>query len=325
MEPLRFEPILKRIRWGGRRLGTLLNKRIGSESDYAESWEISDHGSGQSQVATGTYAGWSLNRLVQERGTELFGTAEPRPQFPLLIKYLDCNDRLSVQVHPDDLLAQRFQADENGKTEAWVVMDARPGSLIYAGFREEITPNEVEQALSAGTLESLLHRIEPQVGDCYFIPAGTVHALGEGVVVAEVQQSSDLTFRLYDWGRVDQQGQPRPLHIPEALQCINYAQGPVSAVVPQMLTDNATEREELLVSCAYFRLFRRQVKACLPLLPSGTCRVLMVLSGSGELRWEGQRAPLSMGESCLLPAASPLLELSPNPHSPWELLLAEVI
>jgi mannose-6-phosphate isomerase len=218
-----------------------------------------------------------------------------------------------------------FRRDENGKTEAWVVMDARPGSLIYAGFREEITPNEVEQALSAGTLESLLHRIEPKVGDCYFIPAGTVHALGEGVVVAEVQQSSDLTFRLYDWGRVDQQGQPRPLHIQEALQCIQFDQGPVAAVVPQVLTDNSIEREELLVSCGYFRLFRRQVKAPIRLLPSGTCRVLMVLSGSGELRWEGERAPFSLGQTCLLPASSPLLELTPDPQTPWQLLLAEVI
>ncbi|MCA8982215.1 MAG: class I mannose-6-phosphate isomerase [Planctomycetaceae bacterium] len=325
MEPLIFSPLLKRIRWGGRRLETLLGKSIGPEQDYAESWEICDHGADQCHVLSGPYRDWPLSRLVAECGVELFGEPARFSQFPLLIKFLDCHDRLSVQVHPDDEAARRFNPRENGKTEAWVVIDAQPGSVIYAGLRLGVVAEDLRAALSDGSLENLLHRISPAVGDCYFIPAGTVHALGEGVVVAEVQQSSDMTFRLYDWGHLDSEGNSRPLHIEEAFACIDFQQGPVAPTRPRMVNSDAGWQIEQLVVCPYFRMFRHGLSRAGELPRQPVCRVLMSLSGSGMLEWGQKSYALPRGQTCLLPASCPRLELRPTSPTPWQFLVAEVV
>ncbi|MBS0265706.1 MAG: class I mannose-6-phosphate isomerase, partial [Planctomycetes bacterium] len=217
MGPLKFTPLLKRIRWGGRRLGELLGKALGNESDYAESWEICDHGVDQSRVASGPFAGLTLQELVQQQGHQLFGPGCIETQFPLLIKFLDANDRLSVQVHPNDEQAHAFLPWERGKTEAWVILSADPGSCVYAGLKSGVTRESLMQALQAGSVEECLHKLPVAPGDCIFVPAGTVHAIGEGIVLAEVQQSSNLTFRLFDWNRLGQDGRPRQLHIEESL------------------------------------------------------------------------------------------------------------
>ncbi|HEX6984196.1 MAG TPA: type I phosphomannose isomerase catalytic subunit, partial [Planctomycetaceae bacterium] len=174
MLPLEFQPILKRIRWGGRRLERL-GKALGEGNDYAESWELADHGDDQSVVLGGEYAGWTLRRLVQERNRELFGRHAGTMQFPLLVKFLDANDRLSVQVHPNDDQAKRYAANANGKTEAWVIVDAEPGSRLYVGLKEGVTPERLRQAAADGTMEGLLHSFEVSPGECVFVPAGTVH------------------------------------------------------------------------------------------------------------------------------------------------------
>ena len=151
MQPLTFSPILKRIRWGGRRLGTLLGKPLGPETDYAESWEIVDHGDDQSTVAAGPFAGWTLKKLVKERGTELFGRHAGRRQFPLLVKFLDANDRLSLQVHPNDVQAKQFDPSENGKTEAWVIVHADPGSRLVCRSESRRGPREPAAVISTRT------------------------------------------------------------------------------------------------------------------------------------------------------------------------------
>ena len=211
--PLRFEPIFRRYLWGGRRLGTVLGKPIGEGSDYAESWEVVDHGADQSRVAFGPLAGTTLGELVREHGHELLGRHHPQPQFPLLIKLLDAQQKLSVQVHPNDEQAARLDTPDYGKTEAWVVLAAEPGSRIYAGLKRGFDRPALERELNRGTCELCLHHFEPRVGDCVFLPAGTVHALGGGLLIAEVQQSSDTTYRLFDWNRVGPDGRPRALHI----------------------------------------------------------------------------------------------------------------
>ena len=324
MQPLSFHPILKRIRWGGRRLGTELGKPLGPETDYAESWEICDHGSDQSRVAFGPFAEQTLQALLHQHRTEMLGPASTAQQFPLLIKYLDCHDRLSVQVHPDDTLAREFQPEENGKTEAWVVMATEPGSLIYAGFRPGVTETDLRAALANGTVEQLLHRITPLPGECYFIPAGTVHALGEGVLIAEVQQSSDLTFRLYDWGRLDAAGQSRPLHIEESIRCLNFSAGPVQATQPEVLGQSSALTIVKLCECPYFRLFRWQVRERAAVPDSDHCRVVLGLEGSGRIHTSEQTWPFSRGNTLLFPAACPPAELIPTTSAPWTLLVAEI-
>ena len=175
--PLRFEPLFRRYIWGGRRLGTVLNKPIGSGEDYAESWEIVDHGLDQSVVAFGELR-MPLGDLVADYGPALFGRHHPQRQFPLLFKFLDANQSLSVQVHPDDRQAAQLEPPDLGKTEAWVVVHADPGSVIYAGLRDGVDRETLQAAMAAGQTESCLHRFSTQTGDCVFIPAGTVHALG---------------------------------------------------------------------------------------------------------------------------------------------------
>ncbi len=209
--PLRFRLLVRRYLWGNRRLETCLGKSLGPGNDYAESWEVADHGADQSIVDAGPLAGTALGDLVRLRAAELFGRCHPQANFPLLVKFLDAAQSLSVQVHPNDEQAARLDPPDLGKTEAWYILAADPGSRIYAGLRPGVEREQLAEAIAQGTCEKMLHCFEPKAGDCLFIPAGTVHALGAGLLVAEVQQSSDTTFRLYDWNRVGPDGKPRAL------------------------------------------------------------------------------------------------------------------
>ena len=187
--PLRFEPILRRYLWGGRRLETVLGKRLGDGDDYAEIWEIVDHGNDHSVVTHGPHARRTLHELVTEFGPELFGRHVPQAQFPLLLKFLDANKTLSVQVHPNDQQAAELDPPDLGKTEAWVVLAAEPGSKIYAGLQPGVDRDVLQQHVEAGTCDRCLYQFQPQVGDCILLEAGTVHAIGAGLVIAEIQQA----------------------------------------------------------------------------------------------------------------------------------------
>ncbi len=306
--PLRFQPILKQALWGGRRLKTLLGKPIGHGDDYAESWELVDHGDAQSVVEFGPLAGTTLHELVRTRGPELLGRHHPLDRFPLLLKFLDAQKTLSVQVHPNDQQAARQSPPDAGKTEAWLVLATEPGSLIYAGLHAHVHRDTLRQSLEQGNCESLLHRFEPSVGDCIFIPAGTVHALGAGIVVAEIQQSSDTTFRLFDWNRVGPDGRPRPLHIDRALEVIDFERGPVTARQPQ---PTGLPGRESLVSCPHFRLDRVRLSESLPLGGEDRCHIVSVLAGT--IRMEGDSSPdaLSKGSTVLLPATARAVTATP--------------
>jgi mannose-6-phosphate isomerase len=312
--PLRFQPLFRRYLWGGRRLATRLGKSIGPEHDYAESWEVVDHDDDQSVVIAGPLAGATLGELVQERGPELLGRHAPRTRFPLLMKLLDCNRTLSVQVHPNDQQAARQSPPDLGKTEAWVVIDAEPGSRIYAGLKPGVTPDQLRAALDAGTCAECLHDFAARPGDCVFIPAGTVHALGEGLLIAEIQQASDTTFRLFDWNRVDAQGQPRPLHIEQALAVTDFERGPIKPQTPAPTPDANRER---LVACDQFQLDRR--RASEPVVLGGDDRfcLLTVLDGALTLDGDPTRQPLHAGESALLPAAAGPTRGVPTGETLW--------
>ncbi len=295
-KPLRFTPLLKEYVWGGRRPGTLLGKPIGAGDRYAESWEIVDHGSDQSVVVEGPLAGKTLHELVTEQGPELLGRDHPRPQFPLLLKFLDAQLTLSVQVHPNDAQGAKLSPPDLGKTEAWVVLAAEPGSKIYAGLKPGVDRAQLEQALLAGKCDECLHQLEPRVGDCIFLEAGTVHALGDGLVIAEIQQASNTTFRLFDWNRIDKDGKPRPLHIEESLDTINFQRGPVAPQVPEPTDRPQVQR---VVACDKFILDRWRFDVPRQCGGDHRCHLVAVLEGT--IRVLGQT--LQHGHSLLIPAA----------------------
>ncbi len=318
MTPLCFRPLVKRARWGGTRLGSVLGKPTGTETDYAESWEFSDHGADQSVIVGGPWDGISLHDFVLHYNEALFGRHAGLKQFPLLVKFLDASDRLSVQVHPNDVQARFLRPGENGKTEAWVIVDAQPGACVYAGLKKHVDQLRLEQQLRAGSIEDCLHRVEVQPGDCIFIPAGTVHAIGEGILLAEVQQSSDVTYRLSDWGRMGSDGKPRQLHLEESLACIDWDRGPVNPTKPRSLVSLREgfgyryETDEI-AACEYFVLHRHSGTIPFPLHQHGCFHALMVLDGTGELVCGFERISLKRGASVLIPAVcSEDIELVPD-------------
>src|SRR5262245_25795845 len=229
--PLRFHTFLRPMVWGGRRLGALLGKELGPDALYGESWELSDHPLHRSVVAQGPLAGKTLRELMEADAAGLLGrAAKGHTTFPWLVKFLDAADWLSVQVHPDAEAVRRLWPGEGSKTEAWFVLEASPGSRIYAGLLPGVDEPSLRRALAAGAVTGCLHSFEPRPGDSVFLPAGTVHAVGGGVLLAELQQTSDATFRLFDWNRLDGSGQARLLHVEESLACIHWDQGPVRPV-----------------------------------------------------------------------------------------------
>ena len=307
--PLRFRLLVRRYLWGNRRLETCLGKAIGLGSDYAESWEVCDHGPDQSVVDQGPLAGTALGELVSSRGPELFGRHHPQSRFPLLVKFLDAAQALSVQVHPNDTQAARLNPPDLGKTEAWYILAANPGSRIYAGLRPGVDRQQLADAIDQGTCENLLHSFEPNAGDCLFMPAGTVHALGAGLLVAEVQQSSDTTFRLYDWKRVGPDGKPRPLHVQQGLEVVDYQRGPVDPVRPQ-----PTERRWVgrLVGCEKFIMDRWDFDQPQAIGGDDRFHVVCVLQGAIRIERDPQTAPLPKGGTALLPASLGSVKLVPQ-------------
>jgi mannose-6-phosphate isomerase len=298
--PLRFSPIYRNYLWGGRRLELVLGKELGEGEHYAESWEVVDHGQDQSHVAFGPLQGTTLGELVPKQGAELLGRHHPQKQFPLLVKFLDAQQNLSVQVHPNDEQAARLDPPDLGKTEAWVVLHAEPGSLIYAGLKRGFDRHALEREVNRGTTELCLHRFEPAPGDCVFLPAGTIHALGAGLVVAEIQQASDTTYRLFDWNRLGPDGKPRTLHVREALDTIDFAAGPVTPQSPQATDDS---RREQLVECDKFILDRWRLDGAATIGGDGRFHILTILEGEAEIAGDPAGRPLRKGETMLLPAA----------------------
>jgi mannose-6-phosphate isomerase len=327
LPPLILAPIYRRYLWGGRGFAESLGRALPQGDDFAESWELVDRGSDQSVVAHGPLANTTLGSLVRDRGAELLGRHAPQPAFPLLFKFLDACHDLSVQVHPDDERAARLDPPDRGKTEAWYVVAAAPGSRIYAGLRPGIDQTALAAALAAGTCGDVLHSFAPRPGDCIFIPAGTVHAIGAGLLVAEIQQSSDVTFRLHDWNRVGPDGRPRPLHIAAGLEAVTQF-GPVDPAKPQPTNDPAVTR---LVDSPYFRLDRVTPPAADPAQPArwevggdDGCHFLAVLSGRVHCADHWGLPPLTRGSCLLLPASAGRQSISAEPNATGDVTLLHV-
>jgi mannose-6-phosphate isomerase len=324
MDPLVFDSYCRPQVWGGRRLAEL-GKALAAGA-YGESWEVSAHPHHFSRVSEGPLGGRTLAQLWADTPQALFGAHRPPPdRFPLLVKFLDCQQQLSVQVHPGDDLAQVLGADEAGKTEAWVVLTAEPSARIYAGLLPGVTRADLERHLAAGTVDQCLHAFVPRPGDCLYLPAGTVHAVGGGVLMAEVQQSSDATFRLFDWNRPGSDGRPRKLHIDEALAAIDWDAGPITPVAPEPLDALPRDVEgEELVRCPHFALARFRPAGTFHQPYAGQLSIWMVLDGAAHLTSEatGYGRTFQRGETVLIPAEAAPLDWEPVPSRGAPTLLA---
>ncbi len=306
LPPLIFAPIYRRYLWGGRRFASAFGRSLLPGQDYAESWELVDRGADQSVVAAGPLAGVTLGALVRERGPDLLGRIHPMPAFPLLFKFLDAHQVLSVQVHPDDARAGRLHPPDRGKTEAWYVVAAEPGSRIFAGVMDGVAPSDLAAAIRAGTCDTVLHSFTPAPGDCVFIPAGTVHAIGAGLLVAEIQQSSDVTYRLFDWNRTGPDGRSRPLHVEAGVEATTQV-GPVGPVRRQATRDPASQQ---LVACEYFVLNEVTPEHNWSIGGDGQFHFIAVITGSIHLASHWSLPPIPAGGCVLVPASSPRQEIT---------------
>lgn len=301
--PLRFEPIYQYRPWGGRRLANLLRAPLPGDDPIGEAWLLSDRDDHESVVADGPLAGQTLRQLLERWPQQLLGNLAGRfRRFPLLLKFLDARELLSVQVHPSDRQPSYLPAGESGKTEAWVVMESGPKSLIYAGLQPATTAEDLRRAAGNGTIADHLAHFRPTPGEGVFLQAGTVHSLGD-LVVFEVQQNSDVTFRLYDWGRVDgKTGQPRALQIEQAMACIDFTRGAVRPVVPIREESTPVLRERLFL-CEHFGLWRLGGASPFMVGMAGTARVLVSIDGEGQLQYDGGEYSVRKGDVLLIPAA----------------------
>ena len=256
VDPLQFDPIYEYRLWGGRGLAGLLTEPL-PDGPVGEAWVLSDRPDQASRVASGPLRGHTLAELLARPQDQIMGKLAGRfERFPLLLKFLDAREMLSLQVHPSDSQTDLLPPGETGKTEAWVVLDADPGSRIYAGLKPGTTPADLRAALANRALASVLSSFAPKAGDAVFVPAGTVHTLGDGVVAFEIQQNSDVTFRLYDWDRVDAKtGRPRDLQVEQALASIDFGSSGAGLVTPVVEATTPVRRERLF-DCDQFRVWR---------------------------------------------------------------------
>jgi mannose-6-phosphate isomerase len=304
--PLIFEPIFKPKIWGGRRLESVVGKKLDTDEPIGESWEIADLENGQSVVRTGPAKGKTLEELVREWGKDLLGGAPLfEGRFPLLIKFLDAHDNLSVQVHPDQAMAKRLGGNVRVKNEAWYILHSEPNGAIYLGFQPGVTPESFRQSIADGTSASTLRRIAVKPGECYYLPSGTIHALGAGVLVAEVQTPSDTTYRVYDWDRVDPStGVGRDLHITEALECTRFGSGDEGQQSRSHVASVWTTVTRLTACDSFIIEQVRMVEGVEQELPTGELTVWIVLEGKGEIHYPGpgEQLAFSRGDTVLIPA-----------------------
>lgn len=304
--PLTFRPLFKPRIWGGERLRTVLGKETPAGRNIGESWELCDLDSDQSVVSDGPATGKSVEQLVKEWGGDLLGEADLfEGRFPLLLKFLDARETLSVQVHPDEAAAARMGSAARVKHEAWYVIEAAPGATIYRGLKQGVSADDLRYAIAQGTVEPLLQRIPARKGHVYYLPSGTIHALGAGILVAEVQTPSDVTFRVFDWNRVDTAtGHPRELHVEQAMSCIHFGSrefveernSHVASVWATVTT---------LVRCPFFALDRvRMVAGVEQAIPLDGFVIWMILEGRCSITCPGfgTAFELRRGETVLFPA-----------------------
>jgi len=291
--PLKFRPILKQRIWGGQKLREF-GKDIVAGEKIGESWDLADLPDDKSVISNGVLAGKTLSWAIQNYPKEITGDENFSSPFPLLIKFLDAKDILSVQVHPDEQTCVRLGKGEP-KTECWYIISAEHGTVIYKGLKKGVTKDKFANAIKKGNVAELLAEVAVEAGQCHFLPAGTAHSIGAGLLIAEIQTPSDTTYRVFDFNRVGDNGKPRPLHIEEALESIHFdASG-------DNLSVTTIGR---LVDCKYFKIDKgHQAENCELLLSPGKMKTLVILTGFGTiLGAEGNPVEFKAGDCLLVPA-----------------------
>lgn len=309
MKPLKFNALLKSTLWGGDKIIPFKNLDVQQEN-VGESWEISGVKGNETIVADGPYAGKKLNELVEELKGKLVGEDNYQRfgnEFPLLIKFIDARQDLSIQVHPTDEIA-KMQGKERGKTEMWYLMDSDKDATLLCGLKKKITPEEYAQMVENDTIVDAIDRYEVKEGDCFFLPAGRIHAIGTGCFLAEIQQTSDVTYRIYDFKRKDKDGNYRQLHTKEAAECINYT------VEDDYRTHYEHKKNEgvTLVECPYFTtaVYDLDEPMTLDYSELDSFVILIGLKGEGTITDnEGNTVTISAGESILVPATTDTLKV----------------
>jgi mannose-6-phosphate isomerase len=300
--PLKFKPIYKQRIWGGQKLREIFGKDIPIGEKIGESWEIADlpadksakRMADKSVIANGELAGRTLGWAVEKYPKEIMGDENFSGPFPLLVKFLDAEDILSVQVHPDKETCRRLGKGEP-KTECWYIISATPGAVIYKGVKKGVTKEKFAEAIKKGTAADMLAKVPVKAGECYFLPAGTAHSIGAGLLIAEIQTPSDTTYRVFDWNRVDDSGKARELHIKEALESIHF-----DAASDKLPVTTAGR----LADCEYFKIDKaNQAKGSEVLLWPGEMKIIIIISGGGTiLGAEGKSVEFKAGETLLIPA-----------------------
>jgi len=294
---LRFAPLYQERVWGGRALADILHRALPAEKVIGESWEIADRPEAQSVVLGGPWAGRPLRDLLERDAATVMGPRwAPAKHFPILVKWLDARDRMSLQVHPPAALAAALGGEP--KTENWYIAEAAPGAAVMAGLRPGVTRAQFEAALHAHQLEPLVHRILVRKGDSIFVPSGRLHAIDAGNLILEIQQNSDTTYRVYDWGRVGLDGKPRQLHVKESLQCINFADTEPAPVPPG-------PQPAMLADSPFFRLCRVPLAAGQELNFAAGEQPRLIAVADGRLTTDEPAHPeLERGANALLPCAA---------------------
>jgi len=300
--PLTFHPIFKERVWGGRNLQSLYNKQLPADVPIGESWEISDRPGDISIIANGPLAGKDLHWIVENHSEELLGNAQPRTErFPLLIKILDAEEKLSLQVHPPAHKAVELGGEP--KTEMWYIASAKPGAELYVGLKRGVTRKEFEQRIKDGEVADCFHRVPVNPGDIMFLPSGRVHAIGAGLVIFEIQQNSDTTYRVFDWNRVGLDGKPRALHIPESLASIDFEDFEPTLISGAPMRRASAQRP--LVDCPLFKVdvHNANIDGVID-FEHGKPQIIGLLNGSATVSGGNQNVKIKSGEFCLIPAAT---------------------
>jgi mannose-6-phosphate isomerase len=322
--PLRFRPIFQERVWGGRNLETLYAKPLPPNLVIGESWEISDRPGAVSVIANGPLAGIDLHALVETRGQELLGRVPPlHGRFPLLIKILDAQETLSLQVHPPESALPRTGGDP--KTEMWYVTSAQSGAHLFAGLKRGVTRELFERKLAEGTVAECFHRLNVRPGDAMFVPSGRVHAIGAGCVLFEVQQNSDTTFRVFDWNRVGLDGKPRALHVAQSLDCIDFQD-----FEPALADTSFSEilegvRVRRVAECPFFRVAEMQFQGNVPQAAGeeGQMQIIAGLEGSILIEHATEPVRIKPGEFGLIPASVGRIQITPQPGARCLRVLAQ--
>jgi mannose-6-phosphate isomerase len=291
--PLKFKPIYKELIWGGHKLRNILGKDFPADEKIGESWELADLPNDKTVITNGEFAGKTISELLQKYPEQITGQKDYQPPFGLLIKLIDAAEVLSVQVHPDSQAVKRLKTG-NPKTECWYIINAEPNSCIYKGLKANTTKQQFAQSIKDGSCAELLNKVPVRAGQCHFLPAGTVHAIGAGILLAEIQTPSDTTFRVFDWNRL-QNGKPRQLHIEQALESINF---------DQKADELAITTNGRLVDTKFFKIDKitAQAETC-GKITKGIMKVIIIINGSGRIiSKDSQAVDFAKGQTILLPA-----------------------